>query len=250
MIKHTWFLLFGLLPFSLRAQYNSYANVIFQGNTFRVFDVKVTDQTLSRFELVNNASNLVHYEFLRAEALNSYSASMWITSTTYDDKCNPLGFYTISGRPVNNVNTATTGSGNFFMQPNGALLLTKSDAQIVETPQINSVTGLVNGLQSGPMLVSGGQMNAQFQKKSVNVNMRSGVGLYTDPAGVKHLVFVVSKHPVNFFNLANLFKSKFGCNQALALTSANCAISLPYETGEIFPNANKVCCGYIRFRTK
>jgi len=229
-------------------QTKSYTKLNYKRCNFRVFDITLTSNSAKRFKLISNSSNLPHYDFLRAEALNSYSKYFWISTTSCDDKNFPIGYYVVDGNVIKPVNNSTSGNGNFFMQPNGALVISGNSIDIFETNEIPTISTPQIAFQSGPMLVTNSIINNSFQEKSSNVNIRSGVGIYLDTkTNKKHLVFVVSSHPVNFFVIASLFKDKFKCKQALALNSANCAMSLPNEGTELMININKTSFSYLRY---
>ena len=66
--------------------------------------------------------------------------------------------------------------------------------------------------QSGPMLVIDGEIHKSFNKSSLNVNIRNGVGILPN----NKILFAMSKKEINFYEFAEFFKSK-GCVNALYL---------------------------------
>jgi uncharacterized protein YigE (DUF2233 family) len=105
-----------------------------------------------------------------------------------------------------------SGSGNFYMKPNGVFYLsTDGKGGICKTSSfINN--NISYATQSGPMMICNGVINAAFIKGSENLNIRNGVGILPDGK----VVFAMSKEKVNFYDFAMHFKS-FGCVDALYL---------------------------------
>jgi len=99
------------------------------------------------------------------------------------------------------------------MQPNGVFYINNSKvASICKTSDFFKSTEVKFATQSGPMLVIDGKLHSKFQKKSQSKFVRNGVGIL--PNG--DVLFVMSKHTINFYDFANFFKSK-GCENALYL---------------------------------
>jgi uncharacterized protein YigE (DUF2233 family) len=156
-----------------------------------------------------------------------------ITGSVFNADCSTIGLLVSKGKEIKPINTGT-GEGGFYMKPNGALLLNDKDATVCETGQISSFPKVRYGIQSGPMLVTNGVINSLFQAKSQNEFVRSGVGLSIDKkTGEKHLVFAISKRPMNYYHFANLFLTRFNCLQALNLASGNPVMSVPFESNQL-----------------
>jgi len=66
--------------------------------------------------------------------------------------------------------------------------------------------------QSGPLLVTGGELHPAFNEGSANVHYRNGVGVLPDG----RLLFATSTEKINFFDFATYFRRK-GCRDALYL---------------------------------
>jgi uncharacterized protein YigE (DUF2233 family) len=54
------------------------------------------------------------------------------------------------------------------------------------------------------MLVINGEIHSAFKENSANLNIRNGVGILPN----NHIVFVMSKKEINFYEFANYFKKK------------------------------------------
>jgi uncharacterized protein YigE (DUF2233 family) len=123
---------------------------------------------------------------------------------------------------------------NFYLQPNGVFWLDgKGKAHIERTsifaknfrkrPDKKRYPGIVYATQSGPLLVHGGMINANFGKRSGNAKIRSGVGILPNGA----LVFLCTEGEENFFNFSSVFRDIFGCRDALFLDGAISRMFLP-----------------------
>lgn len=124
----------------------------------------------------------------------------------------PVGLYIENGIVIHPLNT-DTGTGNFYMQPNGVFYLDKQNqAHICVTQKFKSDNAVLYATQSGPMLVLDGAINSVFSKISNNLNIRNGVGILPD----NRVIFAISKNEISFYDFANYFKS-MGCKQALYL---------------------------------
>lgn len=120
---------------------------------------------------------------------------------------------------------STSGSGNFYLKPNGVFYITSDKhAFICTTEHFTSSTAIRFATQSGPMLVTGNMIHPSFQKGSSNLNIRNGVGILADGK----IVFVMSKKEINFFDFAAYFKS-LGCKNALYLDGFVSRMYLPEE---------------------
>lgn len=115
--------------------------------------------------------------------------------------------------------------GNFYMQPNGVFMIDDKDRVNILTTEVMAKTfpSLLNrngiedrvyyATQSGPMLVTRGIINDNFNEGSRNKLLRSGVGILDN----NRVVFVISKGDMNFFDFATIFKDIFSCENALFL---------------------------------
>lgn len=118
-----------------------------------------------------------------------------------------------------------SGTGNFYLKPNGVFYLTKDNKAVVCQSKEFIDNGKINfATQSGPMLLIDGQIHQAFKKGSVNLNIRNGVGILPD----NRVVFAMSKQEVNFYDFAEFFKS-MGCKNALYLDGFVSRTYLPEE---------------------
>jgi len=119
---------------------------------------------------------------------------------------------------------------NFHMYPNGVFCIDTSDNYFVlstidfKSKFSNNLNSLKIATQSGPMLVIDSSIHKEFNAKSVNLQIRSGVGKVK---GKNKAVFIVSSNPESFYRTAILFRDIFSCENALYLDGAISKIYLP-----------------------
>ncbi|MGI4874129.1 MAG: phosphodiester glycosidase family protein [Janthinobacterium lividum] len=124
----------------------------------------------------------------------------------------PQGLFIENQQLKASLDTAS-GSGNFYLKPNGVFYITTAGVPAICPTAAFRVIGPIKcATQSGPLLVLNGQIHPAFKAASPNVNIRNGVGILPD----NRVVFAMSKAPVNFYDFAAYFKS-LGCQHALYL---------------------------------
>lgn len=142
----------------------------------------------------------------------------------YKPDHSPVGLYIENEKLVSPLDT-TSGSGNFYLKPNGVFYITTGNkAAICETASFTNATKVKYATQSGPMLVLNGTIHPAFTKGSTNKTIRNGVGIL--PNG--NVVFALSKEPVNFYDFAAYFKT-LGCKNVLYLDGYVSRMYLPQK---------------------
>ena len=137
----------------------------------------------------------------------------------------PLGLYVGTTGRSWPLNTAD-GDGNFFLKPNGVFLVSEAGARIVETSEYASLrTPVTLATQSGPLLVRAGVMHPAFRPQSTSRLIRNGVGVPTSPPG--SVLFAITDTPVNFYELASLFRDTLHCPDALYLDGTVSSLQAP-----------------------
>lgn len=183
----------------LNAQVEVATDIFHDGNYYDVFIVKTDINSLSNFDIIENKSRERHYDLMKSidSDLNFFALNASIS----DSLCMPIGLYIKDyneHKPANYLD----GTGNFYLKPNGALLITETEAVICESSQIINHSKVRLGIQSGPILVSNGVINPQFNPNSINKHVRCGVGQFTGLNDVNYLVFAISKQSVSFYQFA------------------------------------------------
>ena len=142
----------------------------------------------------------------------------------YKQDKSPQGLFIENKKTITVLDTSS-GQGNFYLKPNGVFYITTNKIPaICSTPNFNDNGQVKYATQSGPMLVSDGGIHPTFKEGSTNLNIRNGVGILPD----NKIVFAMSKNEINFYDLANYFKS-LGCKNALYLDGLVSRTYLPEE---------------------
>jgi uncharacterized protein YigE (DUF2233 family) len=133
----------------------------------------------------------------------------------------PVGLLVIDGREIAPINRSS-GSGNFYLQPNGVFLFDAAGYRVLATDDYRDLAP-VFATQSGPMLLHKGQIPgiAAFQSKSRHI--RNGVCV---PPG-SGAAFVISEREVTFAEFATYFRDSLGCTEALYLDGSISSLFAP-----------------------
>lgn len=234
-----------LLTFTLAsAQVEVLTSFSHYGNEYDAVVLKINQFNLDKFDILKNNQSVPNDKFI--QSLSTDSLFFLVNAFPFDSLCRPIGYYCTNNQVINEVNTKD-GSTNFFLKPNGLFLITDQEAVICESNDLDKYSNVRLGFQSGPMLVSNGMIHPKFNPGSVNMNIRSGVGIFADSTQDKYIVFCISNTGVTFYQFAELFKDKFNCNNALCLQSAGCNLYYPFQQTQ--NNAyNGLICSYIYYR--
>lgn len=134
----------------------------------------------------------------------------------YHKDFSPVGLLVIDGEEIQPINLENA-PGNFFLKPNGVLLVADGGAQIVESSRYPTFSDNVQlATQSGPMLVIDGALHPAFRENSTSRYIRNGVGMLSP----HEIVFAISERPVTFYEFALLFRNGLGCKDALFLDAS------------------------------
>jgi uncharacterized protein YigE (DUF2233 family) len=172
--------------------------------------------------ILHNAKNLNNWLAKKGEEL-IFAMNGGMFKSDYS----PVGLFIENGKQITPLDT-TKGTGNFYMQPNGVFYLTKTGkAAICKTQDFKNRPEIKFATQSGPMLLVNEQINPLFGKASTNLNIRNGVGILPDG----ELLFTICREKVNFYDLADFFKSQ-GCINALYLDGFVSKMYLPQKNIE------------------
>ena len=126
----------------------------------------------------------------------------------------PVGYYVEDAKRIEELDTGT-GTGNFYMKPNGVFYGSGSEwhvrstdwflANVTDRPQF--------GTQSGPMLVVDGKIHPEIVQDGPSRKIRNAVGI--DGEGRAH--FVISNAPISFGKLARFYRNELSVKNALFL---------------------------------
>ena len=227
--------------------YNSFAQTesktnVFMGKKYFSFIIKIDSSSIKKFKIVTNANGIPHSNLLDSIQKDNF----FLTTTSIVDKnCMPLGFYCVKGNILQPINDSN-GIGNFYLKPNGALLITKDEAIVCSSDEINKYNNIRLGIQSGPMLIINDSINKKFNSNSNNKHIRSGVGIFNNKKGEKFIVFSISDTLVSFYDFALFLKNKYNVKNALCLESARSVMNIPFLENKT-DDSNQIVCRYIIF---
>ena len=132
----------------------------------------------------------------------------------FDGDGTPVGYFVEDAKRIEELDTGT-GSGNFYMKPNGVFYGSGGEwhvrstdwflANVTDRPQF--------GTQSGPMLVVDGRIHPEIVEDGPSRKIRNAVGI--DDEGRAH--FVISNAPVSFGKLARFYRTELEVKNALFL---------------------------------
>ncbi len=153
----------------------------------------------------------------------------------------PQGLFIENSTTLASLDTLS-GTGNFYLKPNGVFYLTKDNKAVVcQTKDFIDNGKITFATQSGPMLLIDGQIHQAFKKGSANLNIRNGVGILPD----NRVVFAMSKQEVNFYDFAEFFKG-MGCKNALYLDGFVSRTYLPEENWKQLDGNFGVMIGVVK----
>lgn len=233
-------------------------SINFKGVSYNLF---VANNDLHEIQTHWNVTNDKYYnssigDVIKLLKLESYIPLMVTNAGMYKTNYEPQGLYidpiVHSSAKYGYCNerfpldVRKVSNDNFYLKPNGVFYIDlKGFYHIDTTEEFERIYNRDNvckyATQSGPMLVINGRIHYLFTDKSKNQKIRNGVGLI-DP---KHVVFIISNEPTNFYDFAQLFKDIFNCKNALFLDGAISKMYLrdlnPGEKGGDFGPLISVC---------
>ncbi|MFM2306535.1 MAG: hypothetical protein RLZZ367_1204 [Bacteroidota bacterium] len=228
----------------VHAQTHSRGKLVWKANVYDIYIVCADSLSLSRFSILQNPQHLRHRDIVSRYTLPD-SNVLLINAGISGISCMPEGWLVADGTQLGALNLKD-GNANFYLKPNGVLLIADGKAVISESSNAASYKNVRIAVQSGPLLLNNSVYNPQIKPGSSNKNIRCGVGLYYKN-GVPWLVFATSVNAVNFYDFACLFKERYNCKNALCLESAGCAMYAPY-IGRANATDDFVICNYILYK--
>ena len=192
--------------------------VHFQGYEFDIYCVPMvqnglallcTDAQKVPFRDIKTLKNYLQNQ--QKKLVFAMNAGMYTTENL------PKGLYIEQQQTRVALDTAQTGFGNFYLQPNGVFAFDDTTAVILDTKSFEKQSKqYAYATQSGPLLVVNNQLNPVFTPSSNSTYIRNGVGI---TQGGK-IIFAISNQAVNFYTFAAFFKERLLCPNALFLDGA------------------------------
>ena len=153
-----------------------------------------------------------------ADVKKSYGASLLLATNggIFEPNFEPSGLLVVDSVECSPINLKK-GKGNFYLQPNGVFSIEAGVAKIAETTAYHTskVTAEL-AIQSGPLLLAGGEIHKQLKEESTHRYTRNGIGLSSD--GRVHIAYFHKRCSLYF--MASYFKDELGCHSALYLDGA------------------------------
>ena len=148
----------------------------------------------------------------------------------------PIGLYIEDGRILRKLNVRKQAYGNFYLQPNGAFILSTTQAAIVDTDDISASHGALlatvqYATQSGPILLRNSEVNPLFKPDSTNRTIRNAVCTLSE----HEIALVRSQQPISFYDFAQQLRDKVGCRDALYLDGTISQL-FPYDNDNLESN--------------
>ena len=241
MKKRTLFIsILFIFLYKSKAQFSEKQSFVYKEASYDIFIIKQDSLLANKCSFIDNKNLKGEKDFFMSLPKKSFFA---ITASIIDSNCNPLGLFVKDGIKIKDLNTTKQGNGSFYaIQPNGIFFITQNnEVNVASSPDFQSTINLKLAIQTGPMLVNNSIINSNFTIVSKNKYIRCGVGIYANNDG-RYIVFAKSNEPVNFYDFADLFLSKYNCTNALNLESGtNSSIHLPSQSVLRFKNNIRQC---------
>jgi uncharacterized protein YigE (DUF2233 family) len=211
------FVFFVLIVFNCSGQFVEKHNASYNGNTYDAFVMKVDSALTNNCGFVTNTSGLSEKGFFQSLGGGSFFA---VTASIVDSNCNPIGLLIDGRKELFKINLAKQGVGNFYtLLPNGVFSIDDDDKPWIRTSEHFDVNKTYKvAVQTGPFLVLDGGINTSFTASSKNKFLRCGLGIMYIGADA-YIVVVKSNSPINFYDMANIFRDKYQCGYAIILES-------------------------------
>lgn len=148
----------------------------------------------------------------------------------YHEDRAPVGLYIEDGEQISPI-ALRAGPGNFGLLPNGVFCLKDGTARIFESRAFDATGQDCDyAMQSGPLMVQGGQLHPDFTEGSRWRLIRNGFGV--TPAG--QVIAAIADAPINFHQFARLFRDVLGAPDALYVDGNVSRVYIPAQDRQDF----------------
>ncbi|MFI5382309.1 MAG: phosphodiester glycosidase family protein [Tepidisphaerales bacterium] len=204
----------GNRPGSMAADAVQIRKVIHKGNAFTVAEIDLTRATLRLFWKKPGGDRYGRFGNIKADLERSGERLLFATNAgIFDPSFTPCGLHVEDGRECVPLNLRS-GSGNFFLKPNGVFLVDAQGARVIDAATYGGTRADIRvAVQSGPLLVLDGRIHPAFKPGSSSTRKRSGVGILS----ARRVIFAISDEPVTFHAFASLFVESLNCRNTLYL---------------------------------
>jgi uncharacterized protein YigE (DUF2233 family) len=188
------------------------------GSAYLLCEVDVSKERLTLHLTDSHGDHLGGFEALRTEVKKSgRTLTFAMNAGMFHPDFNPVGLLVIDGKTLAPLNHRS-GTGNFFLQPNGVFMVDANGARVLATGDYLAHRDELRPLlatQSGPLLVHEGRIpdTLAFSSKSRSRHVRNGVCARTPQI----VAFVITQAEVTLREFASFFLGDLGCGEALYL---------------------------------
>lgn len=221
-----------------------FETLAYKGKYYSVFSFNDLEETRENLKVVQNFQKETHNNYLiQNDKFNYFLANAGFVETG----CMPTGYLLSQGELVNPLNLKI-GIGNFYLKPNGVFYVSTNNINIVDSEDFANLNEqMLNGVQSGPLLLKNNFLNPQIQANSPNLKNRLAVGIRKS-SYPSRVLFVKSEQAVTFYELAQFFKNVLDCSYALHLMSEGIVMHHPENNNK--PAKDIVICSYLQYKLK
>jgi len=190
-----------------------FKQITFKGKRYFICEVDPRQYNITLFNKLQNEAET--YSFTTISSLKKKKLLFAMNGGMFEKDFNPVGLFVTDGKTYKPLKTSG-GTGNFYdLKPNSVFMIdSNNNPQVVTSENFAAEKYKAEiATQSGPMLVIDRTLNNNFKEASLNINIRNGVGI----TGKHSVVFVISVNKVDFYEMAQLFRDKLNCDNALYL---------------------------------
>ena len=181
-----------------------------KGLSFCAFEFEFQNHSLSIVNQAEDQQILSFADFADSTILYIGNAGM------YEKSRLAKGLLISDGHLASSLDTATSGYGNFYLQPNGVFWMDSTGQAHISTTRemmgILQTDSISQATQSGPIMIQDSVINPLFGVNSPNRRTRNAVAINANGK----LLFVQSLEEVTFYELSSFLRSR-GCKDALYL---------------------------------
>lgn len=217
----------------------SYSNDVYDGVALHVVVIDPNQTRLDLFWKNAEGDRIGGLEPLELVLADRGRRLVWAANAgIFTRNHQPAGLHVEEGVEIHAMNLRD-GKGNFHLKPNGVFYLDDAGAHVLTTEAyLKEDRSPRVALQSGPVLVTEGELHPAFRAASKSFFVRSGIGVREDG----RVVYVLTRKPVNFHRFARLFRDTLDCPNALYLDGK---ISQHYIPGVTKPEQTALFTGML-----
>jgi uncharacterized protein YigE (DUF2233 family)/acetyl esterase/lipase len=223
-VKTLLFLYVGVLLLVARSSAVEFTNAVIAGRRVIVCRVNVRKEKLELFLHDDTGQPFKSFDAIeRSLRPTSRKLVFGMNAGMYQRNFSPVGLFVSGGKELAPLNT-NSGTGNFYLKPNGVFLVSESGARVVESAEYPGIReGALLATQSGPLLVRNGGIHPAFNAGSESRLIRNGVGVPSPDVAV----FAITDEPVNLHEFATFFRDVLKCPDALYLDGVISSLHSP-----------------------